>query len=108
MKTKVRTYTKWSIAQKQKVLDEYNNGELSIAELCHNHKIYPAQFYQWKKQIEANSFKYKTTSKGRPKTHHVKNPQKVRQGCLIRLQYLMEEMVTVMETMKRSYLNDRA
>ena len=63
MKTKKRTYTKWSIEQKKKIVAQYEQGGEAIVDVCTQHGIYTAQFYMWSKQIRDKTMTYKTGTK---------------------------------------------
>jgi len=60
-KVKPRVYRKWTIAEKRKVINEYNTTDINIRDLCLKFGIYPAQFYQWKTHIDKAVYKIKTS-----------------------------------------------
>lgn len=44
--------TNYTAEEKLKILMEYENSYISIAELCRIYEIYYTTFYKWKKQYE--------------------------------------------------------
>jgi len=86
---KPRAYRRWSIDQKRYVINEYETTDISIEDLCHKHRIYVPQFYQWKKHIDEAIYKA-----GKNKKKIVIAPPQ-ENNLMARAQYLLDELKAV-------------
>jgi putative transposase len=46
--------SRFSVSQRQAILDSYLKGNKTVEALCEEHQISPATFYKWKNEVETD------------------------------------------------------